>query len=245
MHKKQTITAIAAAALAGGAYVSWKYIRYFTTVWKTTPTGNITDHLYAVQQGYVNMFVYTDGNHTIAFDAAMGGKQLQEEWKQLPVRPGAVSHLFLTHADKDHTAGLDLFPRATLYLPAAEEQMINGTTCRFPLLGVYSDPLPRPHTPLHDGDEVHINGITIQAIATPGHTPGHTAYLINKRILIAGDTLSLNNGRAEIFFPPFNMDTATQRQSIRKLAMLQGIEVLCSSHMGYTTNVAYAMQDWR
>ena len=35
-----------------------------------------------------------------------------------------------------------------------------------------------PHRPLHHGDELHLGGLTLRALATPGHTPEHLAYLL-------------------------------------------------------------------
>jgi hydroxyacylglutathione hydrolase len=35
-----------------------------------------------------------------------------------------------------------------------------------------------PHTPLDDGDEVRVGSLILRAIATPGHTPEHLAYLL-------------------------------------------------------------------
>jgi len=35
-----------------------------------------------------------------------------------------------------------------------------------------------PHTGLRDGDEVNLGGLMLRAIATPGHTPEHLAYLL-------------------------------------------------------------------
>src|SRR5262245_40284384 len=34
------------------------------------------------------------------------------------------------------------------------------------------------HTGLVDGDEVDLGGLTLRALATPGHTPEHLSYLI-------------------------------------------------------------------
>lgn len=34
------------------------------------------------------------------------------------------------------------------------------------------------HRPLEDGDEVDLGGLTLEVIATPGHTPEHLAYLL-------------------------------------------------------------------
>lgn len=35
------------------------------------------------------------------------------------------------------------------------------------------------HRALHDGDELELGGLTLQVIATPGHTPEHLAYLLS------------------------------------------------------------------
>lgn len=35
-----------------------------------------------------------------------------------------------------------------------------------------------PHRPLGDGDEVDLGGLRLRALATPGHTPEHLAYLL-------------------------------------------------------------------
>jgi len=34
------------------------------------------------------------------------------------------------------------------------------------------------HRPLGDGDELELGGLTLEVIATPGHTPEHLAYLL-------------------------------------------------------------------
>lgn len=35
-----------------------------------------------------------------------------------------------------------------------------------------------PHAPLGDGEELDLNGLTLRALATPGHTPEHLSYLL-------------------------------------------------------------------
>lgn len=38
--------------------------------------------------------------------------------------------------------------------------------------------LEYPHRPLHSGDEIELGGLTVRALATPGHTPEHLSYLL-------------------------------------------------------------------
>ncbi len=46
------------------------------------------------------------------------------------------------------------------------------------LLAPAGSDLAVPHRRLHDHDEVQLGGLTLRAIATPGHTPEHLAYLL-------------------------------------------------------------------
>jgi hydroxyacylglutathione hydrolase len=219
----------------------WKLRR---SLWYPLDTGQVAENVYAVRVRDVNMFICADGEHAIAIDAAYAGDALREELKRLPISPESVTHLFLTHADVDHTGGLDLFPNAQIYLSEDEERMIDGTTPR--LFGVYHSPkIGQAYTLLADGDLITAGVIRVQAIATPGHTPGAMSFLVNDSVLFTGDTLKLQNGQVHTFHRLLNIDTATQRESIEKLAGLQNVALLCTAHTGCTTDYARAMKYWR
>lgn len=219
----------------------WKLRSSF---WYPVDTGQVAEKVYAVRVRDANLFIVADGEGAIAFDAAYGGDALQGELARLPIKPEAVSHLFLTHTDVDHTGGLDCFPNAQIYLSEDEEQMIDGTTTR--LFRLYRNPrLRRPYTLLADGDVIEIGQIKVRAIATPGHTPGSMSYLVNERVLFTGDSLALQNGRARPFYRLFNMDTKAQTESIPKLATLKHVSLLCTAHTGCTSDYDRAMSPWQ
>jgi len=98
---------------------------------------------------------------------------------------------------------------------------------------------------LSDGDMIHAGAVTVQAIATTGHTPGHMAYLINSRILCTGDVLVLKDGRVEPFYRTWNMNHLIVEQSVRKLAALENISILCTGHTKCSHNFESAMRPWR
>ncbi|WP_353928930.1 MBL fold metallo-hydrolase [Okeanomitos corallinicola TIOX110] len=51
---------------------------------------------------------------------------------------------------------------------------------------------------MRDGEIVQLDSIAIKAIATPGHTDSHLAYLINKERLLTGDSLLIRGcGRTD------------------------------------------------
>jgi sulfur dioxygenase len=51
---------------------------------------------------------------------------------------------------------------------------------------------------LRDGEELRLGSVTIRAIATPGHTDSHMAYLVNGTHLLTGDALFIRGcGRTD------------------------------------------------
>ncbi len=220
-----------------------KVWKAYSNLWYPAPTGQVTGNVYAVKDRDVNMFIYTDGEHTVAIDAAYSGNVLREELKRLPIDPASVTHLFLTHTDMDHVGGLDLFPNAQIYLSRAEEQMIDGATARF--LGVYRNrKIDRAYTLLDDGDIINAGSICVQAIATPGHTPGSMSFLVNGAVLFTGDTLNLQNGQVHTFYRLLNMDTSMQEKTINRLAKLENVMLVCAAHTGASQNYTHAIQGW-
>ncbi|MDO7906734.1 MBL fold metallo-hydrolase [Paenibacillus sp. JX-17] len=115
-----------------------------------------------------------------------------------------IQRLVLTHAHGDHVGALDglkaALPDANVYISRRDACLLAGDGSLLP--GEPQTPvkgsLPRgiitqPDTLLEDGDRIG----SLQAVATPGHTPGHMAYLDTRSgVLIAGDAFQLRGGAA-------------------------------------------------
>ncbi|MCO4772123.1 MAG: MBL fold metallo-hydrolase [Deltaproteobacteria bacterium] len=109
-----------------------------------------------------------------------------------------VAHVVLTHMHPDHVGGLEDFPEATLHIASSEwTTRLDGSA-----LGSI-DPSPfeghanvteftwteTPVGPFAQTVDLFGDGSLI-ALSTPGHTPGHTSFLVNLpggSYLITGD----------------------------------------------------------
>lgn len=74
----------------------------------------------------------------------------------------SVRYVLETHVHNDYLSG------------AREWQAATGAVVAGPARAGYAF----PHLPLDDGDEITVGEVTLRALATPGHTPEHTAYLV-------------------------------------------------------------------
>jgi glyoxylase-like metal-dependent hydrolase (beta-lactamase superfamily II) len=118
--------------------------------------------------------------------------QFQNNLKAAGIDRNAVDAVIISHFHGDHINGLQMadgkpaFPNAEIMVPAAEwtyfmddGEMAKQTTDR--MKGVFAnarkvfDAFGRKVTPYEAGKEV-APGIT--AVATPGHTPGHSSHVI-------------------------------------------------------------------
>lgn len=114
-----------------------------------------------------------------------------------------IVRLLLTHAHGDHVGSLDALhaqqPHAEVLIGARDARFLAGERTLDPdeshgrLRGSYQTCATQPTRLLMPGDRVG----SLEAIASPGHTPGHLAFLdLRDRALIAGDALQTRGGVA-------------------------------------------------
>jgi hydroxyacylglutathione hydrolase len=83
-----------------------------------------------------------------------------------------VTHLLTTHAHGDHVANHELLVRRFgLHVLAASEENVEGAE------------------PLGHGEVVETGDLRIEALRTPGHTPGMLSFVVGGETCFTGDTL--------------------------------------------------------
>jgi glyoxylase-like metal-dependent hydrolase (beta-lactamase superfamily II)/8-oxo-dGTP pyrophosphatase MutT (NUDIX family) len=93
-----------------------------------------------------------------------------------------VDAVVLTHHHRDHVAGAAAIASALSVPILAHEQTLR----RLPAL-----PTQVAKRVLADGASIDLGGVSLTAVHTPGHAPGHLAFFEpQRRVLIAGDLVS-------------------------------------------------------
>lgn len=170
-----------------------------------------------------NVWIIGDDSECIVIDAPHDADAIVEEINGRQVRA-----ILLTHGHDDHIRAVgDLFDavRAPIHLHPDDRMLWDA---------VYPD--TAPGASITDGDTFSVAGVTLQAIHTPGHSPGSVCfYLPDAGTLFSGDTLFRGGpgatGRSYSDFP-------TIIESIRtRLLTLPADTVVRTGH-GDSTSIA-------
>ena len=160
------------------------------------------------------------------------GEQLAEWLKEQGLEPEAV---LLTHGHFDHILGIPglrkVWPDLPVYCHPADIDEDDTT-------GMFDQQYPTVRsfgniTYYRDGDVIHVAGIDLEVLETPGHTPG-SVTLRTEDMLFTGDTLFAGSmGRTDL---PGG-DEEQIMKSLKRLGQLHGNYKVCPGHNGQTSLV--------
>lgn len=150
-------------------------------------------------------------------------------------RRGAVNTVWLSHSHEDHFADLDLFDDRPLWISREEAPPLTSVERLLDMYGI-ADPAYRaywrrvfeerfhfrPRTPsrfFRDGEVIDLGSETVQVIITPGHTPGHAAFLFRKT-----GALFLGDYDLTSFGPWYGDSGSSIEETLRSIERLRGID---------------------
>ncbi len=128
-----------------------------------------------------------------------------------------LAYILLTHAHPDHIGGADRIKQET----GAEVVIHRLDAPQAELATVSAD------RTVEDGDTLSLDGMSLEVIHTPGHSPGHVCFLFKEEgILFSGDHVL---GMGTTAMRPPEGDMARYIDSLRKL-LSYDIEMILPGH---------------
>ena len=186
--------------------------------------------------------VVRSGGRTVMFDSGTGGQaaptaglMMKESMQAAGIDPKSISTIVMTHFHPDHIFGLmakgtnaQVFPDAEIVVPASEYKYWTDTaeTAKLPearqgLAKRVQATLPEWKNVRQTEDDIEV-APGIRSVASYGHTPGHTSYLVSSgsdQLMVLGDVTNLpalfvrNPG----WHAAFDQDAAMAESARRKM----------------------------
>jgi hydroxyacylglutathione hydrolase len=176
-----------------------------------------------------------DGSdRAIVIDPGDNGDQLLEVIEKLGA---TVEAILITHTDVDHVGAVAPLAKATgapVYCPKLEVERLADIMGHVAMPGIGPYDGYEADETVEGGERLELAGMTIDVVATPGHTEGHVTYAFpDEKVIASGDVLFQQSvGRTD---RP-NGDHQTLLRSIATLLERYPDETLVlPGHMGTTT----------
>ena len=148
-----------------------------------------------------------------------------------------IEAILITHCHFDHIGAVSPVAKmtgATVYCPKIEAPVLADIMAFVPMPGFGPYESYEADVELDGGEALELAGLTLDVIATPGHSPGHVTYSVrDENAIFSGDVLFQGSvGRVDL---PGG-DGPTLMRSIRALVDLHSDDTaVYPGHMGVTT----------
>lgn len=200
-------------------------IHYFTF-------GPFQENTYILSDETKECILIDPGNNS-----ASEHKQLQEYIKQYQLIP---KRLILTHAHVDHINGNQFVFDTYGLLPEVHQEdvfFIEKHLATANMYGIQAEQSPMPISFIREGDVIQFGNSVLQALHTPGHSPGSISfYNSQEKFIIGGDVLFYGSiGRTDL--PMGNH--ATLIKSIKEKLFPLGDDMKVYSGHGAPTSIGF------
>ncbi|MHA7271126.1 MBL fold metallo-hydrolase [Arthrobacter sp. HLT1-20] len=182
-----------------------------------------------------NGYVVAAGEHLVVIDPGMasGAPGVVKELREAGLLE-AVRHVLLTHYDLDHAGAAQAVAAAagaTLWISRLDAQVLRGEAKAGTFLRRLSSAWARPRLPESVSYIGESDGFPtgITAVAAPGHTGGHYAFLWEKTLFCGDAALVRRDGSLKQFFGFINTDRSA---ALKTAAELEALDVawVCPGH---------------
>lgn len=164
-----------------------------------------------------NSYLLSSGDEAAVIDPQRDVSRVLETARDRGVR---IRYSIETHVHNDYVSG------------SAELREVTGAE----IVGPARAGFAFPYRPLEEGEELQVGEVRLVALATPGHTPEHTAYALQgddgPAALFSGGSLIVGSAGRTDLLGPERIDELTRAQyrTMRRLAELPDGVALLPTH---------------
>lgn len=172
---------------------------------------------------------------------------LKEEMARLLLDWHNIKAVLLTHVHGDHCGGAQNLrdnARARIHAGRGDAQVLRAGTPKISFFSAFHMPNHSPHktevdVELDGGEKLEFGDVTIEAVGTPGHTPGSICYLLKtagKTLFFSGDVIMhLGNEKplgtySAYLAPKYRGDPKTYLESLKKMGAMPAPDLVLPGH---------------